>query len=84
MSEDIRRREYVTETIFEGDKHPPITGINADLIGFEFKGEGGLTYRVVSLWDPSAQYVLLHDGYQEHLRPAAVVRRRKQLDTLTP
>ena len=50
------------------------------LIGFAYKDDDGLTYRVISFWDVNHAYVIVHDGREEHLRPTGVVRRRQQLD----
>jgi hypothetical protein len=55
--------------------------VNADLIGKTFTDdETGFTHRVVGVWDVMETYVLVHDGYQEHLRPAGVVRRAIELE----
>lgn len=56
------------------------TDPNEDLIGYSFKCEDGLTYRVTHTWDGPAGYVLCHNGADSVIRQASVVRRAKQLD----
>lgn len=54
---------------------------NADLIGYEFVDEEtGFTHRVTGNWALNCQYVLTFDGYQEHIRNAGTVRRRKEIE----
>lgn len=52
---------------------------NADLIGFEFKCDDGLTYRVSHTWDGPQGYMLCENGGDTVIRKADLIRRHKQL-----